>query len=96
MPPLTLHLEALGGKFVDGVATSGGSTVYSVDTSKLRVAGDRIFGPVRLSMPANHAGLPGSDTLKVRIDLDVRQARGQAAGSFRGTWGESAKPAEEQ
>ncbi len=93
--PLTLHLEALGGKFVDGVATSGGSTMYSVDTSKLQVAGDRIFGPAQLSMPASHAGLPGSETLKVRIDLDVLQARGQAAGSFRGTWGESDKPAKQ-
>jgi hypothetical protein len=94
--PLVLHLEGLGGKFVDAVATSGGSTMYSVDTSKLQVAGDRVFGPVRLSMPASHAGLPGSETLKVRIDLDVLQARGQAAGSFRGMWGEGAKPVEEK
>jgi hypothetical protein len=87
--PLTLHLEAINGTFVDGLASSGGSTMYPVDTSALQVAGRRIVGPVRLSMPAGHAGLPGGQTLDVRVDLDVRQYQQGLTGSFQGIYRKS-------
>ncbi len=84
--PLALHLEALDGKFVDGLATSGGSTMYPVDTSALQVAGHRVVGPVRLAMPAGHAGLPGSGTLDVTVDLDVHQFQKGLTGRFKGLY----------
>ncbi len=85
--PLTLHLEALAGQFVDGVATSGGSSLYPVATSRLQIAGSRIHGPVRLTIPAQHAGLHGIKPLEVQIELDIRRTSGGLTGSFRGRWG---------
>lgn len=87
--PISVRIEFSEGKVKDAFATVDDHQRYSLDTSDLKLTGDRLVGKLRCTMPAQQVGLQGSVDLSVALEVDVEQVGSHLYGTFQCIWSES-------